>query len=183
MQLSLSLSMVGMLVAATLVYALTLWLLSDGGSASEGWSSSHAMTVGMAVNGLFFVVALLSSIVVSIFVTHRIAGPAMVIETAVRGFIEGDFEKRLTLREKDHLKSLAAAVRELRAKMLGERKAQRVVIVQMESALRAGDADLALKLCRNLIGEQEPKPAPAQETLKLEPSTEPTLEQKYSSAG
>ncbi|TDJ68820.1 MAG: hypothetical protein E2O39_12590 [Planctomycetota bacterium] len=184
MQLSVSFSMVGMLVAVCFVYAVTLWLMSDWGSVSEDMSSNQATSIAMFVNGIFFLVALLSSIVVSIIATHRIAGPAMVIERAVRGLCEGDFEKRLTLREKDHLKSLAASVRELRTMMLEERKDQRRLHVRMESALGSGDTDLALELCRSLIGEPDPKPADkaaAVETIDASSETEP--EDRYSNAG
>jgi len=180
MQLSVSLSMVGMLVAVCSVYAVTLWLMSDWGSVSEEWSSNQATSIAMLVNGVFFMVALLSSIVVSIIATHRIAGPAMVNERAVRGLCEGDFEKRLTLREKDHLKSLAASVRELRTMMLEERKGQRRLHVQMECALGSGDTNLALELCRSLIGEPDPKPADNPEAVDA--SSETHSEDRYSNA-
>ncbi len=184
MQLSVSLSMVGMLVAVCSVYAVTLWLMSDWGSVSEEWSSNQATSIAMLVNGVFFMVALLSSIVVSIIATHRIAGPAMVIERAVRGLCEGDFEKRLTLREKDHLKSLAASVRELRTMMLEERKDQRRLHVRMESALGSGDTDLALELCRSLIGEPDPKPADKAAPIEvIDASSETEPEDRYSNAG
>lgn len=188
MQLSVSLSMVGMLVAVCLVYAVTVWLMSDWGSVSEEWTSNEATNLGMLVNGIFFVVALLASIVVSIFATHRIAGPAMVIERAVRGLCDGDYEKRLTLRDKDHLKTLAAAVRELRTKMLEERRAQKRLHIQMESALGSGDAELALKLCRSLIGEPESEPTEARgsaenEEVASSSEAENEAEDRYSEAG
>jgi len=186
MQLSVSFSMVGMLVAVCLVYGVTVWLMSDWGSVSEEWTSNEATNMGMLVNGIFFLVALLSSIVVSIFATHRIAGPAMVIERAVRGLCDGDYEQRLTLRDKDHLQTLAAAVRELRTKMLEDRKTQKRLHVQIESALGSGETDLALELCRTLIGDPESEPARAPVGAAHEPaasSSEDDAEDKYSEAG
>src|SRR5712671_1720010 len=49
----------------------------------------------------------------TIRITHSVAGPAMVIERAVDNICAGKFDSRLTLREGDYLKSLAAAVKRL----------------------------------------------------------------------
>jgi len=75
---------------------------------STGWSLAAVLISGTQM--IVLVAALWRT---TIRITHAVAGPAYVIEKAIDNLREGKFDSRLTLRDGDYLKSLAAAVKRL----------------------------------------------------------------------
>ncbi|HEX5138074.1 MAG TPA: hypothetical protein VFY93_13945, partial [Planctomycetota bacterium] len=95
--------------------------------------------------------------VVALLITHRIAGPAFVVERALRGMTRGDHSARLELRRRDYLKPLAAAVEELRAEL-----ARRAAACdELKAALDRGDLDAARAAAARVA--PAPATAPARE--------------------
>ena len=66
---------------------------------------------------------------VAVFLSHRIAGPARIIERALRGLLRGDRDQRITLRPSDSLQSLATSVNEL-SNQLHEQATHRAKLIQ-----------------------------------------------------
>lgn len=144
MQLSVALSMGSALLLFTGVSVGTvLFATAD----DLGPDSDALRRTGLVVTGAYFLLVFAVTMVCGVIATQRIAGPARVIEQAVRGMREGDWDRRLTLRRRDHLKSLAAelaALRdELRAQASERHRRDRLLI----QALGEGRYDDALALC------------------------------------
>ncbi len=139
LQVSVALSVLGTVVLFTGVYAVAILLVGSDGSSWDDLSSQAATRLGMLVTGVYFLLVLLAVFVVAIRSTHRIAGPLGVIEAAARGMLEGDLEQRLELRDRDHLKSLAEAMTEIRKRWQTEREARRDYHVRFRQALEEGD--------------------------------------------
>lgn len=114
MQLSVVLSMGAVLVCLTMAYVGSVFLFDTGG---VGPNSAEIRRLAFVIPGLYFGLVLLATMLVGVVVTQRIAGPARVIEDAVRGLRENDYARRLSLRERDHLKSLAAELAAFRGEL------------------------------------------------------------------
>ena len=155
MQLSIALSMVGTLLVMSVAYAASYVTI---GRQEIGPTSDSVQRLGMLVTGLYFSVALLATLFVGVIVTHRIAGPAALIEIAVRGLREGDYTRRLTLRKRDHMQSLAAELRLFREEFLEEQQLQKNFLECVGAAIDAEDFNLARSLCRDhSIGSAFPR--------------------------
>src|SRR5205823_5223414 len=87
-------------------------------------------------------------------ITHRVAGPAMVIERAIDGLVEGRFDARLTLRRGDYLKSLAAATQRLSDHLKAEQGDRDRTCVELERAVARGDRKAAIELLQRLRATQ-----------------------------
>ncbi|MFH1848542.1 MAG: methyl-accepting chemotaxis protein [Candidatus Omnitrophota bacterium] len=61
-------------------------------------------------------------ILVSIFLSHRIAGPLFNIERFMKGIAKGDLSKKLILRKNDELKDLAKTINEMVDDLRGRTK-------------------------------------------------------------
>ena len=87
----------------------------------------------------------------SIVLSHYLAGPIYRLEESLKLLKAGDLGHRVHLREKDELKSLAAAYNEamdsLQARIESDREVIRDVVVKLETlTLTEGSADTAAKI-------------------------------------
>ncbi len=96
-------------------------------------------------------------VVVSLLLTHRIAGPAFVLERALRAMLRRDYSARIHLRRRDYLKPLAASVEELRVEL--ERR--REILDAVRDALEEGSVEKARAAFDRLdhVAEQAREPA------------------------
>jgi hypothetical protein len=101
--------------------------------------------------------------ILAVYLTHRFAGPAFAIERAIRALRAGDTARKLHLRERDYLKTLGAAVEELRQR----EEANAKHLAELRSCLDEGDVPGAQEVLRRLTA------APAQETAAAEKAPEP----------
>ena len=92
----------------------------------------------LRASAVYFALATAGLGSVALFLSHRIAGPAFVIERALRSLRDGDPGERLSLRPGDSLQELARAARELR-EHLGEREDRRRGLLQQIAARLDGD--------------------------------------------
>ena len=150
MQIDVALSMVASLTAFTAMYVVSIMAVQG----PEPVHSSET-TRGLAylVTGIYFVLAACGTLLVGLRATHRIAGPAMVIERVVRGLREGDYEQRITLRKGDHLNSLADEVEALREELVTERNRRAASTLSMERALHEQDLELVRTLAEDLCAD------------------------------
>lgn len=116
------------------------WNLRDG---SAGLDSDQAGRLALLADALFVVFALGAVGVYVVWLTHRFAGPARVIRTALEGMAEGDFGRRLTLRKRDFLKDVAAAAAEVARTMRADRTAASELVAAVNAALERGDSEAA----------------------------------------
>jgi len=121
---------------------------------------------GEAVRGFLYRVTaaqfLVSSVtlgILAVYLTHRFAGPAYAIERVIRSLLAGKYDLGLHLRERDYLKTLGAAVEELRHRE--ETRARQLSDAQI--CLAEGDTDGAREVLSRLQGDAAAKPAAAPE--------------------
>lgn len=103
---------------------------------------------GALITGAYFAVVLIATLVTGIRATNRVAGPARLIESAVRGLRRREYDHRLTLRERDCLKSLAHEVAALRDEIQADERARGELLELLVDAIDAGDRVAARNLAR-----------------------------------
>ena len=157
LQLALALPMLAILVVVALAYVAAVYLL-PGQVALKMMTAEETRSLFLRANLIYFVLAGAALAAGAIYVTHRIAGPAGVIERAVRSMQGGDYSARLALRPRDDLRSLAAAVTNL-CRQLREQEEQRQQLVEEVAArLDANDLAEARKLLVQLGVSEAPSP-------------------------
>jgi len=132
------------IVAIAYVTSITLLL---GDPARKALTVDETRTLFLRANGVYFIIAVVGVGAVAIFLTHRVAGPAGVIERAVRGLKNGEYSQRLSLRPHDYLKPVALAVTDLRNHLRAQDEHRRQLLEALATCLNAGD----LTEARNLI--------------------------------
>jgi hypothetical protein len=158
LQLSIPLAMCGTLLFLTAVYVATLaWFGGD----LLGEDSRGLQRLGLAVTGVYLLVSLAATFAVGVIVTQRVAGPVRVIQAAVAGMRVGDFDRRLALRQRDHMQDLAAEVTALREELSSERAARRGALDRLDAALTRGDLSQAREIAQSLVAELAPASAGA----------------------
>ncbi len=79
---------------------------------------------------------LLAVIVVSVFISHEVAGPLMHLENGMIKIAEGDFTQKIELRKGDEFKEIAlrfnSMIDELKEKMVGDREHLQRIIFKLE---------------------------------------------------
>lgn len=140
-QLSVAVAVLGTVVVFTALYLVALMVLAADGSSLEDPSSRAATWLGVAVTGAYFLLVLVVVWIVIIRVTHRIAGPAVAIERAIRGMLDGDFDQRVQLRSSDKLLSLGVAVAEVQARGRSEQERREELHRRVGEALDRGQLD------------------------------------------
>ena len=139
------LTIMGM-VAIACIASITLLL---GDPARKALTVDETRTLFLRANGVYFIIAVVGVGAVAIFLTHRVAGPAGVIERAVRGLKNGEYSQRLSLRPHDYLKPVALAVTDLRNHLRAQDEHRRQLLEALATCLDAGD----LTEARNLIAQ------------------------------
>ena len=143
LQLSITLPMALVLVVASAGYIVSFSLLADR---NLGPTSAALIRQGHITTAVFFMIAFMGSVLVGLRVTHRIAGPIMVIERAVRGLREGRHDYRLQLRKNDHMKSLASEVAQLSEELQARENEHAELLEELRNASWNGDQDAIRKL-------------------------------------
>lgn len=154
-QLRLVLPLLAVLVVVALAYAAAIYLL-PGPDAIETMTAEETRRLFLRANGVYFAVAVGALGAVAVFLSHRVAGPARVIERAVRGLRDGDYDDRLALRRGDSLKSLATAVRELRDQLREREEQRRKLGREIAARLDANDVRTARELLDRLDNPEAP---------------------------
>ena len=120
-------------VAAVIVAGGSSFLMLHNTLPAEAWSKVLVMLLVQTGLIILFVGGL------AVVSTHRIAGPAHVLERAIDALAAGDYEHRLKLRKRDYLKPVAAAFERLRS----------------ELHRRSGERERALRELGRCIDEQD----------------------------
>ncbi|MHC4954684.1 MAG: hypothetical protein ACYTGZ_12430, partial [Planctomycetota bacterium] len=118
LQVSLAVTLTGVMAGVAALYALGLYVLPSTG-AMERMNAEETRVFFLGTNLVYFALATMILFSVALILTHRVAGPAMVIERAIRGTMSGEFNHRLQLRKRDHLQPLAKTILEWRNQLEG----------------------------------------------------------------
>ena len=136
-------------LAAGVAQMVGLYFLWSRGPFEPG-SGPQVGLVAFLVSALFLALVFLALWIVAVRFTHSVVGPARVIKKAIDGLARGEYDHRLTLREGDYLKDLAASVVELR----GQVQARDETARELVETLARGDHKRALELARSLPGRK-----------------------------
>lgn len=112
----------------------------------------------LIANGIYFVLFVSVLTVTSLILTHRWAGPALVIRDALDGMRQGDHTLRLELRRSDYLKGVARRLADLRADLVRDRRAFEEALRSLEGALADGDTATATRIVAGLRGASPGSP-------------------------
>ncbi|MBU2648454.1 methyl-accepting chemotaxis protein [bacterium] len=90
-------------------------------------------------NWLFIVVGGVILVVVSVYLTHRIAGPIFRFEKCINNMMAGNLNDKIYLRGKDEAKELSLMFNDFNLQLSEQIAAMRDISNEMESKLAAGD--------------------------------------------
>ncbi len=158
LQLALAVPLLGILAVVAVAYVAAVHLL-PGETALKSMTSDEIRSLFMRANIIYFGIAAAGVGAAAVYLTHGIAGPRLVIERALRAMQRGDYSQRLSLRPRDFLQSLAAAVTELRSRLAEEAEQRCRLVEEVAERLDASDWAEARKLLVQL-GPMEEQPSP-----------------------
>jgi hypothetical protein len=138
LQLSVVFWIVGIIAVVGVVGIGAILILPDA-EQLEGVSGENLRILLLGMNAAHFILAAGAAAVAAILISHRVAGPSLVLGRAVEALREGRFDPRLTLREKDYLHSLADQLQDLNDHLKAKRDAQRELLQQIESCVDRQD--------------------------------------------
>ena len=104
----------------------------------------------LLANAIYFVLTAVILIVLTLLLTHRFAGPAWVIDQAIRGMRAGDYSRRLKLRKHDYFQELAGAMDGLRCEWVQFDEAERRTLEKVQHCLQEKRYDEAERLVADL---------------------------------
>ena len=175
MQFSLALSLTGVMAGVAALYALALYLVPATG-ALESMNAEETRRFFLGTNLVYFALAMMVLFTVALMLTHRIAGPALVLERAIRGTMKGQYEHRLKLRKRDHLQPLASAIADWRDHLERGYEKQRSLIKDLGHCLEEGDAEGAKELVKQFRETVPQKHVPSEEPAAAVAVEEPAVE-------
>ena len=149
LQLAVALPLLAILAVVAVAYIAAIYVL-PGVGALDGMTAAETRSLFMRANIVYYSIAAAALACVAVFLMHRVAGPALVIERAVRALQRGEFEQRLQLRPSDYLKSLAAAVAELRSQLAEQEDGRQDLVRELAARLAANDLEAARGLAAQL---------------------------------
>ncbi len=115
-----------------------------------GLTPTEVSTLTIQIAAVYFLFSFASLTWITLVLTHRVAGPAFVLERAVREMDRGNFESRTRLRKKDYLKSLSEALTEHASTLREERAMRLESLDRILESVRAGDVAVAESLLKSL---------------------------------
>ncbi len=137
LQWAVALQLLGVLGAVALLYLGSILLL---GRYIRLLNPEETRLLYVSFNALYWTLAMVLITGVALYQTHHVAGPAQVIERAVRALQDGDYDQRLTLRPRDYLMSLAEAVSNLSSHMREQNECRRQLLQELSTCVEANDA-------------------------------------------
>ena len=130
LQWAVALQLLGVLAAVALLYLGSILLL---GRYIRLLNPEETRLLYVSFNDLYWTLAMVMITGVALYQTHHVAGPAQVIERAVRALQDGDYDQRLTLRPRDYLMSLAEAVSNLSSHMREQNECRRQLLQELST--------------------------------------------------
>ena len=172
LQYSLALKLTSVMVGIATLYAVGIYFLATPES-FEKLNADETRMFFLELNAIYFALATGILFTLALVLTNRVAGAALVIERAIRGMLNGDYEQRLALRKRDYLKPLSATIMAWRDHLQTKEQTQNECVASLESCLAEGDVDAAKELVQRLKGtledtwqdEEEPAETPDEEPV------------------
>lgn len=173
-QLSFVAEVVGVLVGVCIAFAVVTFLLVlNRNDATAKLHPDEIWSFLLQITAIFMVVSTVVFVLLSIAISHRFLGPALVIRRAVQAMTDGWYDRRVRLRRRDYLKPLAARVEELSAVLATREAEQDQIIEDLHRCLDENNLDTARALLDRLQDKSpkgkrrqpEPQPQPVPEIV------------------
>jgi uncharacterized Tic20 family protein len=156
-QLGFVAEIVGVLCGVCIAFAvITFLLVLDRNDASANVRPEEIWNFLLQITAIFMVVSTVVFVLLSIAISHRFLGPALVIRRAVQAMIDGWYDRRFKLRRRDYLKPLARKIEELACVLATREAAQDQIVEDLHQCLDKSDIDTARALLDRLQ-EKSPK--------------------------
>lgn len=169
------------LIVANLFDYFARYMQMDPGHADVGVLFStrkSVVTLLIVTEGVFLMLTFL----LSVFMSHRIAGPLYKLRKNMDEFSKGNFDRKLAFRKKDYFPELAAdfnqMVRNVREREIRENEVLTAAATHIESAMKSAsettknELETALISIRKLQEQRTPPAAPAPETSETKVDAE-----------
>lgn len=139
----------GILAGVCLLYATAVWFLV-GSDLVQGASIAEMRRLLLGVHAAYFVIGGGILLITTLLLTHRYAGPALVMERAVAAMRRGDYDEVLSTRDKDFLKSLTAELSALRDEMRTREERREEMLERLQAGVEAGDVTVVRAILEDL---------------------------------
>ena len=146
--MSIATTIVAVLLSFAILFAAAI-LIVPNKFAFDMITGDQVRNLILGINGIYFFSVALGLGIVTVLVTHRIAGPAWVLKTAVEGFLEGDYSRRTKIRKKDYLKDLSVSMGRLAEHLADQSQRHEEFLAELEKALDRGELEQARALLRD----------------------------------
>jgi uncharacterized Tic20 family protein len=167
-QLGFVAEVVGVLIGVCVAFAvITFLLVLDRNDATAKLRPEEVWGFLLQITFIFMAVSSVVFVLLSIAISHRFLGPALVIGRAVQAMIDGWYDRRFKLRRRDYLKPLAAQVEKL-AETLAAREDERNQIMEsLYECLDTNELDAARAMLDRLRDKsaRSKLPQPVAETV------------------
>lgn len=132
--------MIGGSIVFTLIFSFlsanTLTVIYDNYNLRIGKTPLILLKEILSAHWIFIVTAGILIVIISMFLTHRFAGPLFRFEKSVEEMVKGNFNFQIRLREKDEGKELAALMNRLITMFSSNVKEMRRLTDEIESRLK-----------------------------------------------
>jgi HAMP domain-containing protein len=163
LQATITVQLLGVLVGVGLLYTLAVMVL-PGSERLQEMDGEEVRQTLLRANAVYFALGAAILGVIALLLTHRIAGPALVLKRAVDGMREGKYDHRLNLRRRDYLKDVAASLQGL----AGDLKQRDQSMADLAACLDENDVTGAKEIVAKLRGATaQPEPEPEPEPVKV----------------
>jgi len=151
LQWAITLRVLAVLVGVALLYFLGLFVLPGENSLAEQNAEQVRVTL-LRANLVYFTLGCAILAVVTLLLTHRVAGAAFSLKRSLRAMQAGDYSEPIRLRRRDYLKALAAEIDQLRCNLLEEQRERRQMLEELERSLQEESLSDARELMVRLKG-------------------------------
>jgi hypothetical protein len=156
LQATITVQLLGVLVGVGLLYTLAVMVL-PGSERIKEMDGEEVRDTLLRANAVYFALGAAILSVIALLLTHRIAGPALVLKRAIDGMRQGKYDNRLGLRRRDYLKDVAGSLQGL-CEDLRQRDQS---VADLAACLEENDVAGAKEIVARMRGATAgPQPAP-----------------------
>ena len=135
LQWAITFRILAVLVGVAVLYFVGLFVL-PGENSLAGQTGDQVRVTLLRANLIYFTLGSAILAVVTLLLTHRVAGAAFSLKRSVRAMQAGDYSAPIRLRQRDYLKALAAEIDQLRCNLLEEQRERRQMLEELERSLQ-----------------------------------------------
>jgi len=135
LQWAITFRILAVLVGVAVLYFVGVFVL-PGENSLAGQTGDQVRVTLLRANLIYFTLGSAILAVVTLLLTHRVAGAAFSLKRSVRAMQAGDYSAPIRLRKRDYLKALAAEIDQLRCNLLEEQREHRQMLEELERSLQ-----------------------------------------------